>query len=102
MGIVIGILWFLLCVVMLFLMLIILVQEGKGGGLGEAFGGAGAETFGVKATGVNRLTAVLGGAFLALAILINVVQQMRQGEVIDGSQDVLEQQSPAAPDSSGS
>ena len=35
---------------------VILVQEPKGGGLSEAFGGAGAETFGPRAGGINRLT----------------------------------------------
>ena len=39
------------------LITIILLQEGKGGGLGGAFGGAGAETFGVQSGGVNRFTA---------------------------------------------
>ena len=38
------------------LILIILLQEGKGGGLSEAFGGAGAETFGVRSGGINRFT----------------------------------------------
>ena len=83
MGIVLGFLWFLICLVMLLLMLVILVQEGKGGGLGEAFGGAGAETFGVKATGVNRLTAVLGGLFLFLAVMINIIQQWNQNQRVD-------------------
>ena len=51
------------------LMVIILLQEGKGGGLAGAFGGAGAETFGVKAGTVNKLTAWMATAFLGLALL---------------------------------
>lgn len=53
----------------LLLILVVLLQEGKGGGIAGAFGGAGAETFGVKAGAVNRFTAYLGFAFLGLALL---------------------------------
>lgn len=51
------------------MMVIILLQEGKGGGLAGAFGGAGAETFGVKAGTVNKLTAWIATAFLGLALI---------------------------------
>jgi len=64
-------LWFLMIVSMLLLIAVILLQEGKGGGLAEAFGGAGAETFGVKAHGINKFTAVVGGVFLLLCIVLN-------------------------------
>jgi preprotein translocase subunit SecG len=64
-------LWFLMIVSMLLLIAVILLQEGKGGGLAEAFGGAGAETFGVKAHGINKFTAVVGGLFLLLCIVLN-------------------------------
>jgi len=40
----------------LMLITVILLQEPKGGGLSEAFGGAGAETFGPRAGGINRFT----------------------------------------------
>lgn len=49
--------------------LIVLAQEGKGGGLAGAFGGAGTETFGVKAGTVNKATAWVGAMFLGLALL---------------------------------
>src|SRR5206468_3442563 len=42
---------------------------GKGGGIAGAFGGAAAETFGVKAGSVNRFTALLATIFCALALL---------------------------------
>ncbi len=51
------------------LSIVILMQEGKGGGLSGAFGGAGTETFGVKAGAVNKFTAWLAAAFLGLALL---------------------------------
>ena len=49
--------------------LVVLAQEGKGGGLAGAFGGAGAESFGVKAGTVNKFTAWLAASFLGLALL---------------------------------
>ena len=53
----------------LLLTLVVLLQEGKGGGIAGAFGGAGAEAFGVKAGTVNRFTAWVAGFFLLLALL---------------------------------
>jgi preprotein translocase subunit SecG len=50
------------------LMAIVLMQEGKGGGLASALGGQGAETFGVSTGGVNRVTLFLAGLFLVSAL----------------------------------
>ena len=80
-GILAGLFWFVFVVSALFLMLIILIQEGKGGGLAEAFGGQGAETFGVKATGVNRVTAILAITFMLSAIFINKLNH-RSGDLM--------------------
>ena len=102
MGIIIGILWFLVVVVMLLLFAVILLQEGKGGGLAEAFGGIGAETFGVKATGINRFTAILGGTFLLLAVLINLAIRHDRRQIVgpDLAPPVVESlQLPAGTDS---
>ena len=65
-----GILWFIFIAAALLLSLTILIQEGKGGGLGEAFGGMGQETFGAGNAGVNKVTASLAAAFLLSSILI--------------------------------
>jgi preprotein translocase subunit SecG len=59
----------LFVIVTLLLSLVILLQEGKGGGLAGAFGGAGADAFGVKAGTVNKFTSWLGALFLGLALL---------------------------------
>ncbi len=48
--------WILFFVSACLLIFVIRLQEPKGGGLAEAFGGMGAETFGVKSSGVNRFT----------------------------------------------
>ena len=50
------------------LMVLVLLQEGKGGGLASALGGQGAETFGVATGGVNKVTLWLAGIFLASAV----------------------------------
>ena len=68
---IVALLWFVFVVSGLLLMLLILIQEGKGGGLGEAFGGMAAETFGVKAAGVNKATATLALIWVLSAIFIN-------------------------------
>jgi preprotein translocase subunit SecG len=64
------VLYVLFTVVAIFLGGIILLQEGKGGGLGSAFGGAGGEAFGHGAGGVNKLTSILAGLFIVLAVVI--------------------------------
>jgi preprotein translocase subunit SecG len=58
---------FVLCGIVM--SVVILLQEGKGGGLGGAFGGAAAETFGVKAGTISRFTAYLAAGFLGLALV---------------------------------
>lgn len=53
------------------LTVVILLQESKGGGLSEAFGGVGAETFGVKSGGINRFTFTLAAIFCVSALVVN-------------------------------
>ena len=67
------ILWILFFLSACLLVFIILLQEPKGGGLAEAFGGMGAETFGVKSAGVNRVTLTLAAIFLGSAVLTHCI-----------------------------
>ncbi|MFT3786164.1 MAG: preprotein translocase subunit SecG [Tepidisphaeraceae bacterium] len=62
-------------VLCLFLMLVILIQRGRGGGLSAAFGGAGGNTaFGAKTGDVlTWVTAATFGVFLVLAISLNLL-----------------------------
>lgn len=85
MGVIVGLLWFVFIVSALLLVMIILIQEGKGGGLAEAFGGQGAETFGVKAHGVNRVTAILAGLFLLSSIFINKCSYQQEALLDDAA-----------------
>ena len=64
-----GLLLFIFLLSALLLTLVVLLQEPKGGGLSSAFGGAGAETFGVETGGVNRFTSIVAGAWMICAIL---------------------------------
>ena len=56
-----------------FLTFFILLQEPKGGGLAEAFGGMGAETFGVKSSGTNRFTLIVAAVWAGSSIVIHLL-----------------------------
>ena len=60
------------------LVVVILLQEGKGGGLGEALGGHAQSTFGVGAKGINRFTAGVALVFLVSALGIHILNRMEQ------------------------
>lgn len=62
--------WILFFFSAVFMTILILLQESKGGGLAEAFGGMGAETFGVKSGGINKVTFTLAAIFCGSALLI--------------------------------
>lgn len=57
------------------LVVVILLQEGKGGGFGSALGEQGQQAFGVGASGINRFTAWTAGVFLCSAVLIHVLNR---------------------------
>lgn len=58
------------------LIVVILLQEGKGGGLGEALGGHAQTTFGVGASGINKFTALVAVIFVVSALGIHVISRM--------------------------
>ena len=62
------------------LVVVILLQEGKGGGLTDALGTAGQQTFGVGASGINRFTGVTCGVFLASALAIHVMNRVEANQ----------------------
>ena len=63
--------WVLFFASAILLTVVVLLQESKGGGLAEAFGGTGAETFGVKSGGISRFTFLEAAVFCGSAILIS-------------------------------
>jgi len=70
-----GLMFFFFIVLALLISLIVLLQEPKGGGLSAAFGGAGAETFGVQAGGVNKFTAWVAGIWMLIAVLYAAIPE---------------------------
>jgi preprotein translocase subunit SecG len=70
MEIITTILYVLFAIDSVLLITIILLQEGKGGGLGAAFGGAGGELFGHGVGGINKATGVLAAVLFVIALVI--------------------------------
>ncbi len=62
------------------LMMLVLIQKGRGGGLASAFGGASGHTpFGSKTGDVlTWATSILFGIFIILAIFLNLLANYRQ------------------------
>lgn len=75
MAILSPILYVLFSLLSILLTAIVLVQEGKGGGLGGAFGGAGADMFGHGAGGINKATGVIFGVLLVITVVIGVMEK---------------------------
>lgn len=67
----------------LLLIVVVLIQEGKGGGLGGAFGGAGQQVFGSGASGIAKFTGGLAGGLLVLAVVITLQEKGAQGGLLN-------------------
>jgi preprotein translocase subunit SecG len=57
------------------LVVVILLQEGRGGGLTDALGTAGQATFGVGASGINKFTFAAIAVFLVSALLLHFMHR---------------------------
>ena len=80
----------LFIVVCILLILVVLLQKGRGGGLGAAFGGAGSSAFGTRTGDVlTWVTIVLTGLFLLLAIGTTMLYRPDMPVVKLGSFDPL-------------
>jgi len=86
-----GLLWVVFTLLCLAVSGLVLLQEGKGGGLGDAFGGAGAQTFGVKAQGVAKVTGYMAAGIVVVAI---VITKMRSGQ--SGGEEFFDDEVPPA------
>jgi preprotein translocase subunit SecG len=73
-----GTLFIVICVL---LIIVVLLQKGRGGGLGAAFGGAGASAFGTRTGDVfTWVTIVLTGLFLLMAGVTTLVLRPAQAQ----------------------
>ncbi|QDU79836.1 Protein-export membrane protein SecG [Polystyrenella longa] len=84
----------LLILVGLFLMLIVLIQKGRGGGLAGAFGGAGGQSaFGTKAGDVfTKITIVVATIWFVLSAITGMVisaQSDKLGDQFKGAETSL-------------
>lgn len=67
------------------LVVVILLQEGKGGGLTSALGTSGQQTFGVGASGINKFTGWTGAIFLVSALAIHYFNRIDSQRSAAGS-----------------
>lgn len=94
-------LFVLLCIMSLFMILMVLIQKGRGGGLSSSFGGGGGSTaFGSKTGDVlTWATSIAFGIFMLLAVGLNLVANKRQANwnVEHGVKPQVTETPPAAP-----
>ena len=94
---VIAPLYILTCLVLL---LVVLLQQGKGGDIASAFGGGSSQAaFGARsgATVLSRATTVCAVLFVVGAIVLGILGQRGPGSVIGGRAQPLPASAPAAP-----
>ena len=90
-------LYVLICLV---LMLVILLQQGKGGDIANAFGGGSSQTaFGARtgATVLSRATTIFAVLFMVGAIVLGIVGQRGGGGSVVGGRNPLQQPSSPQP-----
>jgi preprotein translocase subunit SecG len=89
---------FLHVVACLFLIAVVLLQQGKGQDLASAFGGGGTQTaFGPRgsATVLSRATTILAGLFMVTSLSLSLLRPTRSG-VLDQVPAAVATPSPAA------
>jgi preprotein translocase subunit SecG len=89
---------FLHIVACLFLIAVVLLQQGKGQDLASAFGGGGTQTaFGPRgsATVLSRATTILAGLFMVTSLALTIIRPSRSG-VLDAVPAAVATPSPAA------
>lgn len=90
---------FLHIVACLFLIAVVLLQQGKGQDLASAFGGGGTQTaFGPRgsATVLSRATTILAGVFMVTSLSLSLIRPSRSG-VLEQVPGVAATPTPAAP-----
>jgi protein translocase SecG subunit len=74
MGILEPVLWVVFVLGCILVSSVILLQDSKGGGLGEAFGGVGQAAFGVDNKGIAKFTAYVTVFIVLIAIFITKIR----------------------------
>ncbi|MBB75757.1 MAG: preprotein translocase subunit SecG [Planctomycetaceae bacterium] len=100
-----GIFGALMCLTSLFLILLVMLQRGRGGGLSGAFGGAGGQSaFGTKTGDVfTRFTIITATIWISLCILLIYALSGSSGPEFETAPAATSNSAPATePNSSGS
>ena len=91
----VAVLYVLAC---LMLVLVVLLQQGKGGDIASAFGGGGSQTaFGARAgaTVLTKATAILGTLFMIGAVTLGIMGRGGSGSLMRGISAPQQQSAPA-------
>ena len=94
---------FLHVVACIFLIAVVLLQQGKGQDLASAFGGGGTQTaFGPRgsATVLSRATTILAGLFMVTSLALTIIRPSRSG-VLDAVPAAVATPSPVATSAPG-
>jgi preprotein translocase subunit SecG len=89
---------FLYVLTCLVLMLVVLLQQGKGGDIANAFGGGASQAaFGARsgATVLSRATTVCAVLFMLGALVLGIIGQRGPGSVVSGVRQPASQSQPA-------
>ena len=89
MAILVTLLYIVFVLSAIVLVVVILLQEGKGGGLTGALGAEGQQTFGVGTRGVNQFTGWTCAVFLLAALGIHYVNRAEVGRSVVGDESVV-------------
>lgn len=88
-------------VICFLLLVVVLLQQGKGGDIASAFGGSGSSqaAFGARAgaTVLTRATTVLGALFMVGAMVLALLGQRGPASVLSGLDGPAPVEAPAAP-----
>lgn len=80
-------------IICFFLILVVLLQPGRGGGLGSAFGGAGQQVFGGRGAGnfMTKLTWASAALFIVTSVSLAFLASSGDRSLIERSEQASEQ-----------
>ena len=87
MALVITLLYLVFVVSAFVLIVVILLQEGKGGGFGQMLGESGQQTFGVGAKGINTFTGYTAALFIVSALFLHIFNRGEESTSVLGGMD---------------